>query len=217
MKQKRFSTILLTICITIIVICLAVVLLGRMYLKNQTAETGEPQQMEASTTELVTEEETEAETEAPTEAKTEAPTEAVSKNVFAVLDMGWFILNDDSIMNMTKDELEDALDLSLAEPEYFPWLGNDLCSIDITYNGIQICLMFQNERLVIITHDIMGISWNDSVWNEAVNRLDYTEKEDGYGYGAKASWNYYYRAAEDCYAETGENCMKQYYISYNYS
>ncbi|MCD8219226.1 MAG: hypothetical protein LUC50_02420 [Ruminococcus sp.] len=82
MKQKRFSTILLTICITIIVICLAIVILGRMYLKNR--QTGESQQMEASTTELVTEaeaeEETEAETEAPTEAETEAPTEAETES-----------------------------------------------------------------------------------------------------------------------------------------
>ncbi len=84
MKQKKFGTIFLTICITVAVICFAVVVLGVMYLKNrQTAETEASQQLEASTTDLVTEAETEAqteaETEAPTEAETEAETEALTE------------------------------------------------------------------------------------------------------------------------------------------
>ena len=120
---------------------------------------------------------------------------------------------DTSLINISKEELAERLGASLPEPVDFPWYGTDLKNIDYTYQGIPLCFMFQYDTLVMIIYDTMT-PFNYDTYDAASS---FFQSGDLYGTSATilVDENCYLEMMEDFYAETGETCFHQRYVSYD--
>ncbi len=107
------------------------------------------------------------------------------------------------------DEVCEILNVSLPEPQEFPWWGVDLKNVDFTYNNIPLCFMFQYDKLVMIIYDVESEFRNDTC--DAA--YDFFGESEYFHY-----WHLYDCSFElfvDTYATDGTTHFKQQYTSYD--
>lgn len=133
-------------------------------------------------------------------------------DLIRVTDRNLFIA-DRSLLGLSRAELSEALGVSVPEPVDFPWWGTDLKNTDMSYNGIDLCFMFQYDRLVAIIYDTME-SYDENVAIAACEEFGVSVGDAVTESGLRIDLDDYncYEMYEDVYAETGETCYHQRYV-----
>ena len=120
---------------------------------------------------------------------------------------------DTDLLGNSREELMSILGISIPEPEEFKGYGTDLMNSDVTYNGTDLCFMFQYDKLVMIIYDVME-PMNQAALENACDELglsaDDYNIEDGIEFKDKDG--NIYQMFGDVYAETGEKCYHQRYV-----
>lgn len=142
-------------------------------------------------------------------------TEAAAINpddLIRVTDKNLFIA-DRSLLGLSRAELSAVLGADVPEPVDFPWWGTDLKNTDMTYNDIDLCFMFQYDRLVAVIYDTME-SYDENVALAACQEFGVSVGDAVTESGLRIDLDDYncYEMYEDVYAETGETCYHQMYV-----
>ena len=125
---------------------------------------------------------------------------------FAVNSENIFIA-DIGLLNLSFEEVKERLGMDLSEPQEFPYWGVDLKNIDIVYNEIPVCLMFQYDKLVMMMYDTYS-ELTDDVLNAA---------SDVRGESSESNYwtieNGYFEISEDYYESQQTYGYRQSYVS----
>ncbi len=120
---------------------------------------------------------------------------------------------DSSLLGDTREELISILEINIPEPKEFTSYGTDLMSSSITYNGTDLTLMFQDNKLVMIVYDVKGTidqQMLDAACEEFGLDASKYNTDDGIKYTASDGNTYQMINISD--PETGDKHYQQMYI-----
>lgn len=140
-------------------------------------------------------------------------TEAPLEDVYIELSEKEILTIDTELLGNTREELMSILGVEIPAPKEFPWYGTDLMNSDVTYNGADLCFMFQYDKLVMIIYDVMEPLSQEAISNACDELgLDAEDYSIENGIEVQDPDGNCYKMYGDFYAETGEQCYHQSYI-----
>lgn len=139
----------------------------------------------------------------------DAPGQAQQSPIF--VDKNNVFHADISLFGKSRSEVSSKLGITVPTPQDFPWWGVSLKNSDIVYCGVRLCLMFQYDKLVMIIYDTMT-PLDTTVWSAAVSEYS-DSKINSSQHTISFSDGSYLEFVDDFYAETGEDCYHQRFVS----